>query len=156
LPPTPSEQGRPDPILYMGPVAFSADGRVLAGATTGSLPPAIQVWEVETGQVLCRLERMSAGFAALSPAGKSPITPGDTVRLWEVATGKVRGQFRRHSEWVGTAAFSPDGRLLASPSLDTTVLIWDVLNPGGDPPAAAKLSAQELEALWADLAGEDA
>src|SRR5262249_13270350 len=35
-------------------------------------------------------------------------------------------------------------------------LIWETLNLTGEPPAAAKLSPKELEALWADLAGADA
>src|SRR5262249_13318114 len=124
--------------------------------------PTIQVWDVETGQVLCRLDRVLAGAGemsgrfALSPDGKSLVTIGENPRLWEGATGKLRGQFRGHSDWAWAADFSPDGRLLATGSQDTTVLIWDVLNVNGEPPAAAKLSPKELEALWADLAGADA
>jgi hypothetical protein len=45
--------------------------------------------------------------------------------------------------------------LLATGSQDTTVLIRDTLNVNGEP-APAKPSPKELEALWADLAGEDA
>jgi WD40 repeat protein len=137
LPPSPSEPGRPPPIVYIGQVAFSADGKVLAAATTGSSREhAVQVWEVETGQVLCRLERLSSGFAALSPDGKSLVTPGESPRLWEVATGKVRAQIKGHADLVWAAAFSPDGRLLATGSQDTTVLIWDLLNLKGEQPPA--------------------
>jgi hypothetical protein len=45
---------------------------------------------------------------------------------------------------------------LASGGQDTTILTWDVMNLTGEPPAAANLSAKELEALWADLAAADA
>jgi WD40 repeat protein len=144
-------------------VAFAADGKLLAAAATSggssSSDHTIQVWEVETGQVLCRLERLpirgqSYRFA-LSPDGKSLLMPGEEPQLWEVATGKVRARIRGHAAWGGAVAFSPDGRLLATGSRDTTALTWDALNPNGEP-AAVNLSPKELEALWTDLAGEDA
>jgi WD40 repeat protein len=149
--------------VSVGRVAFSADGKLLAAAArsggSSSSDHTIQVWEVETGQVLCRLAglpiRDEVCRFALSPDGKSLLTPGEEPQLWEVATGKVRGQIRGHAAWVGAVAFSPDGRLLATGSRDTTALIWDALNPNGEP-AAANLSSKELEALWTDLAGKDA
>jgi WD40 repeat protein len=158
LPSIPSDQVQAPPISYIGQVAFSGDGGRLAAATTGpDRDQAIQVWEVATGQVLCRLEGVSNGFAALlSPDGKGLVTLGKVPQLWEVATGKVRGRIRGHSDWTWAADFSLDGKLLASGSQDTTVLIWDALNVNGEPPAAAELSAKELEALWADLLGDDA
>jgi WD40 repeat protein len=165
LPETAAARVQSSRVVNMGPVAFSADGTILAAAVHSGgnwgTEHALQVWDVGTGQVQCRLERASNRFA-LSPDGKSLVTTagdpnfGETPRLWEVATGNLRTQIRGHLGSVLGADFSPDGRLLATGSQDSTVLIWDVLNLNGEPPAAGRLSPRELEDLWADLAGADA
>jgi WD40 repeat protein len=49
-----------------------------------------------------------------------------TIQLWEVATMKLRREFDGHQGAIRSLAFSPDGRLLASGSADTTILIWEV------------------------------
>ena len=53
------------------------------------------------------------------------------IRLWETATGKLRRELVGHDSEIMSLAFSPDGRLLASGSHDTTAMIWDVV---GDAP----------------------
>src|SRR5262249_4640542 len=78
------------------------------------------------------------------------------VHLCHLATGKEVRRLEGHRGKVSCLAFSADGRRLASGSQDTTVLVWYLGRPNGGLPAAAPLSARELDGLWADLAGTDA
>src|SRR5688572_10547529 len=45
----------------------------------------------------------------------------DTVKLWEVSSGKELRTFRGHTDDVRSIAFSPDGKYIASGSWDRTV-----------------------------------
>jgi hypothetical protein len=80
-----------------------------------------------------------------------------TLRLWDVATGQEVHRFSGHRGRFLSVAFAPDGKRLASGGGDTTALIWDVYGLGGvERRPSARLSKEQLEAAWADLAGADA
>ena len=48
------------------------------------------------------------------------------MRLWDTANGKLRAILTGHTRGIGTIAFSPDSRLLASASHNGKVCLWDV------------------------------
>lgn len=122
----------------------------------------ICVFQVSTGREINRFyasaEKMrkakSLSCAACSPDGRFLAVAehkSGTVRLLEIASGKVRVEFAGHRHGVHGLAFSPDGTTLASGGEDNVVFLWDVT--GARTPAVAE---KALAGWWSDLASEDA
>jgi len=65
--------------------------------------------------------------AAFSPDGSRIVTAsgGNTVRIWDAASGKEIAVLRGHEDLVHSAAFSPDGSRIVTASNDKTARIWD-------------------------------
>jgi WD40 repeat protein len=96
---------------------------------------------------------------AFSPDGRCLATAQETpeIHLWDVLAGREVGQLRGHEGGVVSLLFAPDGKHLFSGGTDTTALSWDLTRLTLPKPAhPARLPAQALEALWTDLAGQDA
>ena len=57
--------------------------------------------------------------AAFSPDGKWLATAGadQTVRIWDLETGKEKRNFRGHAQTVNCVAFHPNGRRSRRPEL---------------------------------------
>jgi hypothetical protein len=95
---------------------------------------------------------------ALSPDGRYLALAQESpeIHLWDVRAGREVGQLAGHEGGVVSLLFTPDGMHLFSGGTDTTVLTWDLTHLTQAEPAHAEVPAQALDALWADLAGNDA
>jgi WD40 repeat protein len=105
-------------------VAFSPDGKLLAGGTShlSADSDAVTVWETDTGTEIHRL-RFSYGVTdiAFSPDGKTlaigmaGVVPGEkAVRVWNSVTWEEIPIATEQDYPVSAIAFSPDGNTLAS------------------------------------------
>jgi RNA polymerase sigma factor (sigma-70 family) len=144
-------------------MAFSPDGRSMI---TADYLRALRLWDLASAKAVRSLREGSAearlnpgaggDILAFSPDGKTLAVPAPegAVALIEVATGKDRHVFQGKQESITSLAFSADGATLISGGEDGTTLVWDVNDAGQA--AKAELTPKELDALWTELAGEDA
>ena len=65
---------------------------------------------------------------SFSPGGKilASGSADNTIKLWDVSTGKELRTLWGHSGVINSVAFSPNGKILASGSSDMTIKSWDV------------------------------
>jgi WD40 repeat protein len=134
-------------------IAFSPDGRL---AVSGNYRGVVQLWDVTTGKEVRRFSghRAAVHSVAFSPDGRQ-IASGagglteegkpidNTIRVWDVKSGKEIKCMDGHKAEIYSVAFSPDGgRLLSCGGslswgfeekdgrmwrpLDCTVRLWDL------------------------------
>jgi RNA polymerase sigma factor (sigma-70 family) len=147
--------------------AFSTDGRVLA---TGGYDLQVRLWEVATGREILSMPGhvRSVAAVAFAPGGRVLATADggpessywkgrgpQSVRFWDLATGREFARIEGHASDVSSLAFSQDGRRLVGGLQNGSVLIWETPAAAIAAKPAKKLTDRQLETLWADLGDDD-
>ena len=89
----------------------------------------LRVWNSNSGIELMQLKGHSKSVVWAGNQQETQIVTASedsTAKLWSFPDGDLIRTFKKHNDVVTSAAFSPDGLLLATSSWDETVIIWEI------------------------------
>lgn len=116
-------------------LSFSRNGSLLlAGGGIPGKQGVVVVWDVKTGQSVINLamtEDFDTVLAADISADLSKVAmggPGRRVRIYDTRTSQLLANIKKHTDWVTSIAFSPDGVLLASGDRNGGLFVWEAAN----------------------------
>jgi len=144
-------------------LAVSADGQSIA---TGSWAGSIRLWDAQSGRSLARWKTRSRVLdTAFSPDGKRLVVVSSenlgifaypAIEFWDVATGRQVLALQDHTTLAMSVKFSPDGRRVATTSIDGTVRVHEAFPWQEqfylDPPAVPSLRSSRREAAHSHIA----
>ncbi len=121
---------------HEGPIrdhSFSPDGQFIVSAGDDHV---IRTWDAHRGTLVKTIELASdAWTCCINPSGTQLATveghpqyrgrPGSTLILVDVSSGEIVHRLVGHEQGVTSCAFSPNGRLIVTASLDQTLRLWD-------------------------------
>ncbi len=149
-----------------GMLRFSSDCRTLLRTGANGR---IYVWEIASGEL--RQSSPTAPGSALAvafshdghsiaisnggqqnPSGDIPRKMPVEIQNYDVVQNRFISKLTGHEGRIDALSYSPDDRVLASGSHDTTVLLWDIA-ASKKPDPGISLSDEERAANWTQLSG---
>ena len=83
----------------------------------------VSIFVADTGTELLKLK----GWSVFLPGEDKIVVENriHTVQIWNADSGEELRKLKEHTDWVESAAFSPDGKRIVTGSGDGTARIWD-------------------------------
>ncbi len=143
-------------------VAITPDGRY---AVSGSIDHTLRVWELASGQEVRKLKGHydAVNAVAVTPDGRYAVsaagkflgdremileTCDNTVRVWELASGREVCALEGHSDYVFGVALTPDGHSIITTSEDGTIKIWRLVRHLGQIQSARQVCTFKARTNW--------
>ena len=115
----------------VGTVGYSPDGNILVSGGGGP----VRLWDIKNKRLKSKLPDPKIRGGAW-PWGSPPVSfinsanivvvPMNThINFYDMSTGKYKYSLGELTDWIGSAAISPDNKLIVSSS-GNTLLLWDI------------------------------
>ncbi len=118
----------PEGVPYVLKFSRTGDLLLAAGGRGGASGRAI-VWNIKTGERVIEVgDELDAVLAADISADQTMIAlggPARVVRIYSTADGSLLHELKKHTDWIYSVAFSPDGVLLATADRNGGMFVWE-------------------------------
>ncbi|KAG2343246.1 WD40 repeat-like protein [Suillus weaverae] len=106
-------------------VTYSPDATKIA--TGGEKVYAVKIWDAKMGKLLKTLKHYGqVRSVAWTSNGKKLISGSGQIRIFDTATWQQIAMLKGHTHLIRAISLSPNGRLLASASVDKTARLWNL------------------------------
>ncbi|SNX82534.1 related to DIP2 - Dom34p-interacting protein [Melanopsichium pennsylvanicum] len=132
---------RHEPTSAFGLICSASSNSILDPDTKTAFVPALEdvlVWDVRTGTLLATWHeighRSKVTALARSPTESDTFAVGyedGSIRLWSTQTNSTSVTFNGHKKAVIAITFDFQGLRIASASLDTDIILWDLVAETG-------------------------
>jgi len=107
---------------------FISSNRIISSSYEG----VIEIWDFDSTGI--RVSRTFSGhrgavYSLVINQNRTQFISGsadNTIKLWNISTGREIRTFSGHTDYIRSLAFSPDGTQFISGSIDNTIKLWNI------------------------------